>query len=256
MSRSTDHGRTWKDVMTLGKYRMLQPHSVRELHGKVFFLEYQTFTSDPTPINLWMSTDKGATWRVRYVFQGRRHGHSLVADPEQGVLWAMMGDLTGGLLRSVDDGLTFRPVVDGPPAVAVDGLINGKGLLFGTDNLYGPPYPGIKLVAGDDKMAAVSGLPGPSYSIQKLPGGGYILGTTRETGGDVYADGDVSAHVIYSPDGVHWSEWRSFPRLADDDYARADVYWQLPSGELILELTNVAELGSQHGFMLLKASHK
>ena len=179
-----------------------------------------------------------------------------MADPEQGVLWAMMGDLTGGLLRSVDDGLTFRPVVDGPPAVAVDRLINGKGLLSGTDNLYGPPYPGIKLVAGDDKLAAVSGLPGPSYSIHKLPGGGYVLGTTRETGGDVYAADDVSAHDIYSADGVHWSEWRAFPRLADNDYARADVYWQLPSGELILELTNVAEMGSQHGFMLLKPVRK
>ncbi|MGZ3459353.1 MAG: WD40/YVTN/BNR-like repeat-containing protein [Archangium sp.] len=254
LSRSTDHGATWEEVLPLGNFRMLQPHSIRELHGTVFFLEYQTFT-DTSPIRLWVSTDQGATWRVRYTVQGRRHGHSLVADPEQGVLWAMMGDLHGGLLRSVDEGVTWRPVVDGPSGVAVDGVVTPRGLLWGSDNLYGPPMAGIRLVAREDSMTEVAGLPGPSYSILHLPEGGYVLGTTRETGGDVYAPGDVSAHVLYSADGTTWKDFRDFPRLSEDDYVRADVYWQLPSGEVVLELINSKELGPA-GYMLLKAVRK
>lgn len=254
LSRSTDHGATWKVVLPLGQFRMLQPHSIRELRGTVFFLEYQTF-SEASPIRLWASTDRGATWRVRSVIEGRRHGHSLVADPSQGVLWAMMGDEHGGLLRSVDDGVTWRPVVDGPIGVGVDGVVTAKGLLFGSDNLYGPPLAGIRRVGRDDAMVEVSGLPGPSYSIFKLPGGGYVLGTTRETSGDVYAPGDVSAHVLYSVDGVRWQRFRDFPRLREDDYVRADVYWQLPSGELVLELINSQEQGPA-GFLLLEAVRK
>jgi hypothetical protein len=251
LSRSTDHGATWKVVLPLGRFRMLQPHNIRELHGTVFFLEYQTFT-DSSPINLWVSMNKGATWKVRHVFEGRRHGHGLVADPRQGVLWAMMGDLRGGLLRSEDEGVTWQPVVDGPPGVAVDAVVTSRGLLFGTDNLYAPPLPAVQLVTDEDVMVHQAGLPGPSYSITKISGGGYILGTTRETGGDVYAPDDLSAHVFFSADGRTWSEFRAFPRLLETDYARADVYWQMPSGELVLELSNTQELGSR-GFLLLKA---
>jgi hypothetical protein len=252
LSRSTDHGATWQVVLPLGKFRMLQPHSIRELNGTVFFLEYQTFTNT-SPIRLWVSTDQGATWSVRYTFHGRRHGHSLVADPEKGVLWAMMGDLHGGLLRSMDEGVTWHPVVEGPPGVAVDGVVTPQGLLWGSDNLYGPPFAGVRRVEKDDRLVEVSRLPGPCYSIFKLPGGGYVLGTTRETSGDVYSPGDVSAHVLYSVDGVTWQEFRGFPRRSATDYARADVYWQLPSGELVLELINTQELNSPAGFMLLRA---
>ena len=252
LSRSTDHGLTWKVVLPLDRFKMLQPHNIQELHGTVFFLEYQTFTEE-SPINLWVSRDGGETWRVRYVFEGRRHGHGLVADPAQGVLWAMMGDLKGGLLRSTDEGMTWRPVVEGPPGVAVDAVVTPKGLLFGTDNLYAPPLPAVQRVGGDDVMVRLTELPGPSYSILEVPGGGYVIGTTRETGGDVYAPDDFSAHVLSSEDGETWTEFQAFPRASDDDYARADVYWKLPSGEIVLALSNTQELGSRRGFLLLEA---
>jgi hypothetical protein len=251
LSRSTDHGATWRVVLPLGRFKMLQPHNIRELHGTVFFLEYQTFT-DSSPINLWVSQDQGATWRVRHVFEGRRHGHGLVADPVQGVLWAMMGDLKGGLLRSEDEGMTWQPVLDGPPGVAVDAVVTPRGLLFGTDNLYTPPLPAVQRVGSEDTMVHLGALPGPSYSVLEVPGGGFVMGTTRETGGDVYAPGDVSAHVLYSAEGDTWREFQAYPRAAEDDYARADVYWKLRSGELVLELSNTQELG-RRGFLLLKA---
>jgi photosystem II stability/assembly factor-like uncharacterized protein len=253
LARSTDHGVTWQDVLPLGRFRMLQPHSIRELRQTVFFLEYQTFALT-SPIRLWVSTDKGATWRVRYTFQGRRHGHSLVADPEQGVLWAMMGDLYGGLLRSVDDGATWKPVLDGPMGVAVDGIVTPRGLLFGSDNLYQPPLPGVRLVSRDDEMTEVHGLPGPSYSILRLRSGGYVLGTTREIDGDVYPDGDVSAHLFYSADGRTWKEFQAFPRQSPTEYAHVTAYWELPSGEVVLGVTNIAGFG--RGFFLLRATRE
>ncbi|WNZ63710.1 hypothetical protein QEG98_08410 [Myxococcus sp. MxC21-1] len=251
LARSTDNGATWSDVLPLGLFRMLQPGNIRELHGTVFFGEYQVFANE-SPIRIWASTDGGATWKVRATLTGRRHCHSLVADAEQGVLWAMMGDARGGLLRSVDDGVTWSAVVDGPRGVAVDGIITPPGLLFGSDTLYGPDFPSIRLVGANDEMMEMTRLPGPSYSVLRLRGGGFLMGTTRETGGDVYAPGDESAHVFISADGRTWTEFMAYPRLLPDDYARADVYWQLPSGEVLLRLTNVQGIGT--GFQLLEST--
>ena len=251
LARSTDHGATWSDVLPLGLFRMLQPGNIRELHGTVYFGEYQVFTIE-SPIRIWASTDGGATWKVRATLTGRRHCHSLVADAEQGVLWAMMGDARGGLLRSVDAGVTWRAVVDGLRGVAVDGIITPPGLLFGADTLYQPAFPSIRRVESNDEMIEMTRLPGPSYSVLQLRGGGYLMGTTRETGGDVYAPGDETAHVFMSADGRTWKEFMAYPRLLPDDYARADVYWQLPSGEVLLRLTNVHDIGT--GFQLLQST--
>ncbi len=251
LARSTDNGATWSDVLPLGLFRMLQPGNIRELHGTVFFGEYQVFAIE-SPIRIWASTDGGATWKVRATLTGRRHCHSLVADAEQGVLWAMMGDARGGLLRSVDDGVTWRAVVDGPWGVAVDGIITPPGLLFGSDTLYGPDFPSVRRVGANDEMIEMTRLPGPSYSVLRLRDGGYLMGTTRETGGDVYAPGDEAAHLFMSTDGRTWEEFMAYPRLLPDDYARADAYWQLPSGEVLLQLTNVQGIGT--GFQLLEST--
>ncbi|WP_338871345.1 GDSL-type esterase/lipase family protein [Myxococcus stipitatus] len=251
LARSTDHGVTWSDVLPLGLFRMLQPGNIRELRGTVFFGEYQVFAIE-SPIRIWVSRNGGATWKVRATLTGRRHCHSLVADPEQGVLWAMMGDARGGLLRSVDDGVTWRTVVDGLRGVATDGIITPLGLLFGADTLYRPAIPSIRRVQSNDEMVEMTRLPGPSYSVLRLRDGGYLMGTTRETGGDVYAPGDETAHVFMSADGRTWKEFMAYPRLLPDDYARADTYWQLPSGEALLKLTNVRGIGT--GFQLLEST--
>lgn len=52
------------------------------------------------------------------------------------------------------------------------------------------------------------------------------------------------------------STFRASPRSQDHDYARADVYWQLPSGEIILQLGNVSALSSPRGCFLLKATRR
>ena len=56
-----------------------------------------------------------------------------------------------------------------------------------------------------------------------------------------------------SPDGVNWRDVLDYPRLTTTDNARADVYWELPSGELLLELENIQGFGPQgKGYQLLK----
>jgi len=142
--------------------------------------------------------------------------------------------------------------VDGPWGVAVDGIITPPGLLFGSDTLYGPDFPSVRRVGANDELIEMTRLPGPSYSVLRLRDGGYLMGTTRETGGDVYAPGDEAAHLFMSTDGRTWKEFMAYPRLLPDDYARADAYWQLPSGEVLLQLTNVQGIGT--GFQLLEST--
>ncbi|HEX5011632.1 MAG TPA: exo-alpha-sialidase, partial [Planctomycetota bacterium] len=241
----------------LGNFELLQPHNIRELGGTVFLAEYQTF-AQLSPIRLWASTDRGASWSVRYTFGGRRHAHALLADPARGALYCLLGDPTGGIMRSQDGGHSWSSFVEGFDGVVVDAVMTDRGLLYGTDGLYAPAYPRILATALDGTRQALLDLPGPSYSILEvgpqsaLGQGGFLLGVTRETDGDVYDPDDLAAHVFSSPDGTRWRELLAFPRLSPDDYARADVRWQLRSGEVVLELFNVEGLGPEgRGFVLL-----
>jgi hypothetical protein len=253
VSRSTDHGVTWLDVLALGAYRWLQPHSVAELGGEVFLGEYQSFTQE-TPIRLWRSGDGGATWQVRYTFQGSRHAHAIIPDPASGALFALLGDWSGGLLRSFDAGGSWSQVLGVPDGVAVDAVVTQAGLLFGRDALYLPAQPAIVRLTSDGTETVLASLPGPSYSIHSLAGGGYLLGETREPAGDVYSQDDLSAHVFGSRDGVVWSHLLAFPRASPLDYVRADIHWLLPSGEVLLELWNTETLApGGNGFLILRA---
>lgn len=251
LARSADGGATWQEILVLGDRSMLQPHSVAELDGTVFFAEYQTTSIPPVPINLWASLDRGATWSVRHTFLGFRHAHSLLADPASGSLWAFMGDATGATLRSSDMGVTWSVVIPGLQGVIVDAVMTPNGLLFGTDGLYRPAQPRIERLAPGDLLSVLQDLPGPSYSVHKVDPAGFLLGTTRETGGDVYAPGDDSAHLFSSVDGMSWREIMSFPRIDPTAYGRIDVYWSLPDGRVVVEVANGQEFGmTGSGFML------
>src|SRR4051812_24939336 len=140
LARSSDHGNTWTDVLTLGTYRSLSPHSFAELDGAVYFVEYQVFTTSSTAIRLWRSTDRGATWSVRFTFQGHRHGHGLRADPDRHALFAFFGDFDSqsGLYRSTDGGASWTLIKGGTQAGdIVDGVVLGDGsFLCGQDISY------------------------------------------------------------------------------------------------------------------------
>ncbi|ACL66849.1 glycosyl hydrolase, BNR repeat protein [Anaeromyxobacter dehalogenans 2CP-1] len=256
IARSGDGGRTWTDVLWLGGYRMLTPGSVAELGGETFLLEYQSFTGDSVPIRLWASADGGLTWSVRAETSEHRHGHGLLADPATGALWLFYGDRVGGTYLSFDGGRT-QALVRGPleGGVLVRAVATPEGLLGGIDSPFTLVVPHVITLSFGGAYEAGFRLPGPSYSALALRGGGYLVGAAREPAGDVYPDGDVSAHLFASADGAAFDEVFACARLSPDATARADANWQLASGEVVVDVLNCEGFGpGGAGYVLLAPS--
>jgi hypothetical protein len=213
---------------------------VAELDGEVFLLEYQSFTGSNATIHLWVSADDGQTWQARAVFTSHRHGHGLHADPPSGELWLFFGDQTGGTYVSLDHGATatlMRTALDG--GSLVDAVSTPTGILAGMDSLYQPLFPHVVTMDPAADYRQIAALPGPSYSFHAVSGGGFVVGAEREAGGDVYDASTPAAHLLTSDDGVAFTDALQFPWLGGLVAARADVYWELPTGELVAELRNV-----------------
>jgi hypothetical protein len=213
---------------------------VAALDGEVFLLEYQSFTGSNVPIHLWVSDDDGRTWQARAVFTDHRHGHGLHADPASGALWLFFGDRTGGTYFSLDRGATVtlvRTALDG--GSLVDAVTTASGILAGMDSLYQPLFPHVVSMSLGASYQQVAALPGPSYSFHAVSGGGFVVGAAREAGGDVYDAAPPAAHLLTSEDGATFADALQFPWLGGADAGRADVYWELPTGELVADVRNV-----------------
>jgi hypothetical protein len=130
-------------------------------------------------------------------------------------------------------------------------VLEDGSLLYGQDTLYLPYQPHIMQLAPDGTYAQLAVLPGPAYSTFAPSTGGFVLGNAREPGGDVYPEGEESAHVWASLNGLDWERMLSYRRLSSTVTVRADVYYELPSGLLILQLQNAQGFGS-YGYQLLR----
>ena len=249
IERSGDGGATWTPVLALGQSRTLSPHSFDEGNGTVYLAEYQTAAAPP--IHLWSSVDRGRTWTVVHTFSGYRHAHAVRVDQGSGAIWIFMGDGDpSSLLRSLDGGSTWKTMLTGESqARVVDAVFTPAGLLYGLD-VSPPLVSGILRLAPNGTVTRLANLPGPSYSIHAMRGGGFLAGTTREPH-DVYPPpGEENAYIFGSADGATWSDVARFPRIDPGEYANADVYWELPSGEAVIHLFNVEPMGSGEGYML------
>jgi hypothetical protein len=254
VARSTDQGRHWDSVLTLGPMSLLTPHSLAQLNGTVFVGEYQAFTNTSVPVRLWASTDGGATWELRHIFDDRRHCHGVRSDPSHNALWMFFGDneQRTGMLRSLDGGFTFQTMLTGGAGSAVDAIFTKHGIIWGQDVVFGSSPSFISVLDEGGNTRLVARLPGPSYSVHAVMPGGYLMGTTREPAGDVYSPTDDAAHVLSSPDGLSWENLLDLPRNDTTDYARADIYWTLPTGEVVLQLYNAGPVGNSYGYSLLR----
>ena len=259
LARSTDHGVTWTQVLNTGVYRTLTPHSVAELDGVVFFIEYQVFTTASTPIRLWKSLDRGATWSVQFTFQGHRHGHGLMPDPARHALFAFFGDFDdqSGLFRSTDGGASWTMIIGNRQAGdIVDGVVLPDGsFLCGQDISYRgsiPDMPQIARIALDGTETDYQQLPTASYSTYAVGAGGYLVGATYETGNDVSPPGWTRGSLWGSGDGIRWQKLLDVPQLDPNDDVRTDVYWELATGEAVVSVRNASGFGpGGRGYMLL-----
>jgi hypothetical protein len=244
--RSSDGGATWSEVLPLGNYRLLTSRNIAELDGTVFLLEYQAFTSQDTPLRLHASEDQGRTWTVRQVFNGHRHGHGLAVDPARHALWAFFGDnpQQSAILRSTTGGSAWQPVLVGQEALVVTAAVLEDGaLLYAQDINWLPGRPHIVQLAPDGTYVELESLSGAAYSTYAVRAGGFVAGVAREPLGDAYAPEEKNAHVWASLDGVDWVDRLQYPRLDPNENVRADVYAELPSGLLVLQLQNAKGFG-------------
>lgn len=246
LARSSDGGATWSEVLTLGNYRLLTSRNIAELDGTVYLLEYQAFTSQDTPIHLHASKDQGRTWEVRQVFTGHRHGHGLAADPARHALWAFFGDnpSQSAILRSTSQGTIWQTVLPGQQALVVTASVLPDGsLLYGQDINWLPGRPHIVQLSPDGTYVELDALTGAAYSTYTRRAGGFVVGVAREPLGDSYAPSEQNAHVWASLDGASWVDVLQYPRLDPEQNVRADVYNELPSGLLVLQLQNAKGFG-------------
>ncbi|TMA19044.1 MAG: hypothetical protein E6J88_18820 [Deltaproteobacteria bacterium] len=265
LARSTDHGATWSTVLNTGVYRTLSPHSFGELDGALFYIEYQVFTTSSTPIRLWKSNDRGATWSVQFTFQGHRHAHGVMPDPSRHALFAFFGDFDeqSGLYRSTDGGASWTLIKGGTQAGdIVDGTVLPDGsFLCGQDISYQGSIPNLPQIARIQLNGTETDyvtLPSASYSTHAVQStGGYVVGGTHEEGADVEAPGYTKGSLWGSGDGVHWQQLLTVSQATANDDVRADVYWELPTGELVFNVRNAAGFGpGGRGFLLLKPARQ
>jgi hypothetical protein len=264
LARSADHGVTWTVVLNTAAYRTLTPHSIAELDGAVYFVEYQVFTTASTPIRLWKSNDRGATWSVQFTFQGHRHAHGLMPDAARHALFAFFGDfdVQSGLFRSTDGGASWKLIIGNKQAGdIVDGVVLSDGsFLCGQDISYRgstPDTPQIARIGLDGTETDYQQLPSASYSTHAVSTGGYVVGATYEMDNDVSPSGWTRGSLWGSGDGIHWQKLLEVPRLSSSDDVRTDVYWELATGELVVNVRNASGFGSGgRGYMLLHTTRQ
>ncbi|HEY2030784.1 MAG TPA: exo-alpha-sialidase, partial [Myxococcales bacterium] len=94
-------------------------------------------------------------------------------------------------------------------------------------------------------------------STHAISGGGYVAGVTREVDNDVTPAGVTNGSLWGSADGVSWSQMLTVPRLNANDDVRVDVYWELATGELVVNVKDAAGFGVDgRGYLLVLPSRQ
>lgn len=128
LMRSTDDGATWTEVHDEAARRT--SHGLAPMHctsmlqdpntGYIYWGEYQS-TDTAADVNVYRSTDDGATWTTFHTFPGPtsasadkiRHVHSLEYDHVMGRVVVMLGDddPKAGIYRMNSAGTGFEPLI-------------------------------------------------------------------------------------------------------------------------------------------------
>ena len=195
---------------------MLTTRSLAELDGTVYVAEYQTFTNSNATLRIWASEDRGRTWSTR----GR-------PSPRAGTRtewWPTRPPRALGRLRRHHPAVRDLPLHRRGADVDEAALEPGGGRRrrdrapeqetssSARTSATCPSCPRVARLTPTGGYTALARIVGPSYSIQALRGGGFVVGSAHESGGDIYPAGDNNAYLYGSPDGVSWKKLLTYAR--------------------------------------------
>ena len=173
----------------------------------VYYGEYRA-NRERSPVHVWASRDRGATWTAVHQFRQTRHVHGVFADPYEGALWITTGDRNGeaGIWRTHDRFGTVERVAGGSQQTRVVQLV------FTSDYVYfGSDAP-----AGVNYLYRLHRANGTIERLQQVDGPVYYGCTARDrlffsTACEPRVPRETRAVTVWaSADGERWERFAAF----------------------------------------------
>jgi len=127
-----------------GKGRPLKLVRIRDVPGFTDQVCFGEYLGNPAkaPVTVWGDGGEGA-WRPLHVFADGEieHVHTLVPDPQRGVVWILVGDFgqAAGIWMARDDFRVVEPVLRGSQRYrAAEAFPTADGLVYATDSQLEP----------------------------------------------------------------------------------------------------------------------
>ena len=175
--------------------------------GVVYYGEYRA-NREGSPVHVWASRDRGATWEAVHGFPGVRHIHGVFADPYDEALWVTTGDSdpAAGIWRTRDRFATVERVAGGSQQTrAVQLLFTRAHVYFGSDAPAGVNHI-YRLRRTDHAIERLQQVEGPVYYGCRA--GGRLFFSTACEPPTLQRTRDVA--VWSSADGEQWRRVAAF----------------------------------------------
>ena len=225
----------------------------------VYYGEYRA-NRERSPVHVWASADRGATWTAVQRFRRARHVHGVFADPHDGALWVTTGDRDPevGIWRTDDRFGTVERVAGGSQQTRAVQLVFGRDhVYFGSDSPPGPNHL-YRLRRADRAIERLQRVEGPVYYGCSARGRLFF-----STACEPLAPGAArDAAVWRSADGERWRRLAAFRKdpwparifqhghvllPAGPGHAEADGVWLTPVAVRGDQRSVKLGLGSAHG---------
>ena len=235
----------------VARLRGARPLCVCAVDDVVYYGEYRQ-NRERSPVHVWASFDRGATWTAVHQFSGVRHVHGVFADPYDEALWITTGDRNreAAIWRTRDRFTTLERVAGGSQQTRVVQLLfTDHHVYFGSDaarvnHLY-------RMRRADGAIERLQAVTGPVY--YGCRGGGRLFFATACEPSTLRYTRNVT--VWSSTDGERWARFAVFSkdRWPAQWFQYGHVLFPAGSGAVDAEgvwLTPVATRGDQRSMKL------
>ena len=167
----------------------------------VYYGEYRS-NPEGSPVHVWGSFDRGATWAPVHRFDGVRHVHGVFRDPYDRALWVTTGDSNRAscIWRTGDRFATVERIVGGSQETrAVQLLFTPTHIYFGSDSPDGVNHI-YRLRRSDGAIERLKRVEGPVYYGCRI--GGELFFSTACEPTTLRQTRDVA--IWHSVDGDRW----------------------------------------------------